>query len=59
MFEKKTINEWEKIFDVQILDPDGFDRTDPNLYDREFTREEFQHGMMLSTCMSRIHKVGD
>ena len=44
-----TIREWEKIKDVKILDPDGFNRNDPNLMSRTFTEKEFDDGMMLST----------
>ena len=29
--EKKTIELWSKEFKVNIIDPDGFDRTDPRL----------------------------
>jgi hypothetical protein len=46
---KYTIREWEKIKGVKILDPDGFDRKDPNLMERLFTEQEFNEGMMLST----------
>jgi hypothetical protein len=54
MEERKTIKEWEPIFQVEIYDPDGFDRTDPDLYSRKFTREEFEQGMLMSTCISKL-----
>lgn len=47
----KTINEWEEIFELTILDPDGFDRTNPTLYNEVFTKEEFEDGLMRSTIM--------
>jgi hypothetical protein len=47
--DKKTIEEWEEIKQIKILDPDGFDRTDDKLYDRKFTEEEFDKGLMFST----------
>jgi hypothetical protein len=56
--EKKTINEWEKVFDVVIYDPDGFDRSNPNLYNELFTRDEFLKGMYLSTIMMKADKLG-
>jgi hypothetical protein len=53
MEERKTIKEWEPIFNVEIYDPDGFDRTDPELYNRKFTKAEFEQGMLMSTCISK------
>jgi len=50
---KKTITEWEKETGVKILDPDGFDRSNPNLYDLEFTKEEFIKGVLGSTIESK------
>lgn len=47
---RKTIVEWCKQFKVVIVDPDGFDRKDPDLYKRLFTEEEFMQGMMRSSC---------
>ena len=52
-FKKKTIAEWEKIFNLKILDHDGFDRTDRYLMEREFTKEEFEQGMMRSTIEAK------
>lgn len=49
---KKTIKAWEKELGVTILDPDGFDHTDPKLYKKEFTKEEFLQGIYLSTTKS-------
>lgn len=47
---KKTIAEWERELNVRVIDPDGFDRSDPDLYKRKFTSEEFRRGVMTSTC---------
>lgn len=45
----RTIKEWSEITGVIILDPDGFDRSDPRLSERLFTFQEFEKGMMEST----------
>ena len=44
-----TIEEWELFFQVKILDPDGFDRKNPNLYNEKFTCDEFKAGLERST----------
>ena len=49
MAEKHTIFEWEEITGIKILDPDGFNRKDPKLYSRLFTKEEFEKGVIFST----------
>lgn len=49
MDERKTIAEWSEEFGFSIMDPDGFDRTDPNLMDRNFTLAEFADGALMST----------
>lgn len=54
---KKTINGWEEIFKITILDPDGFDRTDPKLYERLFTRDEFLEGASGSTMFLKFWGV--
>jgi len=50
---KKTISEWGKEIGVKIIDPAGFDRSDPELNKRKFTKEEFIDGMVSSTCWVR------
>jgi hypothetical protein len=57
MEERKTIEEWSKEYEVVIYDPDGFDRTDINLYSRLFTREEFEKGMAFSTCLFQAIRI--
>ncbi len=49
---KRTIDEWGEVFGVRVLDPDGFDRTDPNLWERKFTKDEFFKGAVASTIMA-------
>jgi len=49
---KKTIPEWEEEFKVSVLDPDGFDRKDPNLMKKKFTKEEFLDGLITSTIIA-------
>lgn len=50
---KKSIRDWEKEYDVRILDPDGFDRSAPELYNRLFTEKEFRDGLFLSTILAK------
>ena len=59
MAERKTISQWEEIFNIRIIDPDGFDRSDPKLRERKFTREEFEKGMMLSSIEARFLSKGE
>lgn len=56
---EKTINEWEEIYELKILDPDGFDRTDPKLYERTFDKEAFEKGLMFSTIEFSMKAVDD
>lgn len=46
---RKTIEDWSKIDGLVVLDPDGFDRKDPYLYQRAFTREEWDKALATST----------
>lgn len=46
---RATIRGWEILLDKHILDPDGFDRSDPDLMKRLFTRTEFYEGLKSST----------
>ena len=54
---EKGIKEWEKIFEIEVMDPDGFDRADMDLYKRVFTKEEFEKGLTLSTCMCKADNL--
>ncbi|MDP4225587.1 MAG: hypothetical protein Q8910_04315 [Bacteroidota bacterium] len=49
--QKHTIKEWSKYLGVIIMDPDGFDRKDPNLWSNVYTQQEFIEGYNRSTCM--------
>ena len=40
---KHTIKEWEEIKRIRIVDPDGFDRIDKDLYNKQFTEKEFDN----------------
>lgn len=48
---KKTIQEWAKDIGYVVLDPDGFDRKDPNLMIKKITKEEFDRGFIYCTIM--------
>lgn len=50
MEERKTLLEWCQQFDITMLDPDGFDRKDPMLWERKFTLREFNQGIVRCTC---------
>lgn len=54
-FRNKTIQEWEAIAGIQILDPDGFDRTDEYLHQRRFSEEEFKDKVM--TCSIQVFNM--
>lgn len=47
--ERYTINEWGKIKGIKVLDPDGFDRRNPDLMETLFTEREFEEGALGST----------
>lgn len=44
-----TINEWAALDKIQILDPDGFDRSDPMLFERKITLNEYRRGLPFCT----------
>ena len=58
--QRKTIDEWAVEYKLKVMDPDGFDRKDPHLNTRRFTREEWEEGLPLCTIMmsreSLFHK---
>lgn len=51
--DRKTIREWEQQYGIFILDLDGFDKTDPKLYERLFTQSEFEQAAAECTIMER------
>jgi hypothetical protein len=46
---KKTLQEWTDELGIIILDPDGFDRFDQKLYEKEMSFEEFTNGILRCT----------
>jgi hypothetical protein len=54
---KKLIKNWERIYDIKILDPDGWDREDLYLFDRYYTKEEFENASCYSTCEFGVESV--
>lgn len=49
MKDKRTIIEWAESRGYVILDPDGFDRSDPKLWENMITEEEFVKGFGMCT----------
>lgn len=49
-----TLAEWSQLAGIRIIDPDGFDRTDPHLWERGFTLDEFERGIPHSTIYGRL-----
>ena len=49
----RTSEEWQKIYTVKVLDPDGWDRANfkYSWYEEKISREEFVKRVMPSTCM--------
>ena len=50
IFRRKTWQEWAEEYKVVIIDPDGFDRTDPN---KKYSRKEFEKGLPYCTTLGR------
>lgn len=50
--ERKPINEWAALDGICVLDPDGFDRSDPYVLEREITKAEYLAGIWRCTVMS-------
>lgn len=48
---KKTLEQWAVQKGIEILDPDGFDRSDPDLYTEKMTEQKFNARVMLSTIV--------
>lgn len=51
--DRKTIREWEQEYGIFILDLDGFDKTDPKLYERLFSQSEFEQAAAECTILHR------
>ena len=50
--ETKTLREWAASDCIRIIEPDGFDRSDPNLMERQFTHAEYEAGIMYCNLES-------
>lgn len=44
-----TIQEWAMLDRIEILDPDGFDRRDPLLWERKISIDEYRRGLPFCT----------
>ena len=49
--EMKTIQEWAKLDGIFVYDPDGFDRSDPLLWEKEITKAEYLAGIAFCTVL--------
>ena len=47
--ELHTIEEWADMEGVKVLDPDGFDRSDPELWEKKYTKSEFDNRLVYCT----------
>lgn len=55
----RTIDEWNREPNMPVvMDPDGFDREDPNLHVRLFTRGQFLDGACRSTVIPAPEEDG-
>ena len=50
--ETRTIQEWADRDYLIVVDPDGFDRTDPEIMVRKRTKEEYDAGIMLCSIIA-------
>lgn len=51
IFVKKSATEWAAEDDIIILDPDGFDRTDPECLSKPISWSEFQKAIIHCTTI--------
>lgn len=56
IIEFKTSEEWDKSCNFEIIDPDGWDRTNLQFswYEEEITKREFEVRLIHSTIMMKI-----
>lgn len=52
----KTISEWEQEYGLYIVDLDGFDTSDPELYNRRYTKQAFESALAECTVVRRRKK---
>lgn len=55
--ERHTIQEWAALYGFEVLDPDGFDRKDPHLMSRLFTKKEWAAGWPHCTLRKLVGKA--
>lgn len=46
---KLTIKEWESLLKVNILNYEGFDKSDPLLFEKKISKEDFEAGLVKCT----------
>lgn len=51
--ERKTLAGWGKEYGIRVVNPDGFDRKDPQLWTRLYTQAEWEEGYPTCTVMIR------
>jgi hypothetical protein len=53
----KTSEEWQKLCNIQVLDPDGWDRKNYQFswFEEKITREEFQNRFYGSTVVGDLN----
>lgn len=56
---KLTIEQWADYYNITVLDPDGFDRKNPNLMKEVFTELEFREGLPLCTIEADLTKYSE
>jgi hypothetical protein len=49
--ELKTIQEWADKDGIIVLDPDGFDRTQPDVMTNKISYEEYSKGILFCTII--------
>jgi hypothetical protein len=59
--EVKTSEEWQKLCKIEVVDPDGWDRTNYSFSWGEelITRKEFERRLMRSTCKFQVDDLSN
>ena len=53
--KRRTISQWCRAEGIKMLDPDGFDRKDKYLFQRYFTKAEFDKNTWACTITVKRH----
>jgi len=58
MVIKKTSEEWSKEYGPEVIDPDGWDRTNfqYSWYEEKITKEEYENRLVKSTIIFNTGK---